>query len=126
MAALLEARAVTKEFAGGIRGQKMTAVDDFSISISSDPPSILALVGESGSGKTTLARLLLGVAEPSQGAVLYKGADIRSLPSGERQAFRRDIQVIYQDPFEAFNPFYRVDHVLTTPLMNFGLAHSRT
>ena len=42
----------------------MTAVDDFSISISSDPPSILALVGESGSGKTTLARLLLGVAEP--------------------------------------------------------------
>jgi oligopeptide/dipeptide ABC transporter ATP-binding protein len=125
MAALLEAHAVTKDFAGGRRGQKMTAVDDFSISISSDPPSILALVGESGSGKTTLARLLLGVAEPSQGAVLYKGTDIRSLPRGERQAFRRDIQVIYQDPFEAFNPFYRVDHVLTTPLMNFGLAHSR-
>ena len=59
MAALLEARAVTKEFGGGMRGHKMIAIDDFSISISNDPPSILALVGESGSGKTTLARMIL-------------------------------------------------------------------
>jgi peptide/nickel transport system ATP-binding protein len=125
MTALLEARAVSKSFGGGLRGRKMTAVEDFSISISNDPPSILALVGESGSGKTTLARLLLGVADPSEGAVLYKGADIRSLRPAERRAFHRDVQVIFQDPFEAFNPFYRVDHVLMTPLMNFGLARSR-
>jgi peptide/nickel transport system ATP-binding protein len=85
----------------------------------------VAVVGESGSGKTTLARLLLGLADPDEGAVLYKGADIRTLPSAERRAFHRDVQVIFQDPFEAFNPFYRVDHVLTTPLMNFGLARSR-
>jgi peptide/nickel transport system ATP-binding protein len=125
MTALLEARAVSKIFTGGMRGQKHMAVEDFSLAISDDPPSILALVGESGSGKTTLARLLLGLADPSDGAVLYKGADIRSLPGSERRAFRRDVQVIFQDPFEAFNPFYRVDHVLTTPLMNFGLARSR-
>ncbi len=108
-----------------MRGHRMTAVDDFSLAISNDPPSIVALVGESGSGKTTLARLLLGLVDPSEGAVLYKGADIRSLASAERRAFRRDVQVIFQDPFEAYNPFYRVDHVLTTPLMNFGLARSR-
>jgi peptide/nickel transport system ATP-binding protein len=125
MAALLEARAVTKVFGGGMRGHRMTAIDDFSLAIANDPPSIVALVGESGSGKTTLARLLLGLVDPSEGAVLYKGADIRSLPSAERRAFRRDVQVIFQDPFEAYNPFYRVDHVLTTPLMNFGLARSR-
>jgi oligopeptide/dipeptide ABC transporter ATP-binding protein len=125
MTALLEARAVTKYFGGGMRGHRMTAVDDFSLAISNDPPSIVALVGESGSGKTTLARLLLGLVDPSEGAVLYKGADIRSLPSAEKRAFRRDVQVIFQDPFEAYNPFYRVDHVLTTPLLNFGLARSR-
>jgi peptide/nickel transport system ATP-binding protein len=125
MVALLEARAVTKVFGGGLRGRRMTAVEKFSLAISNDPPSILALVGESGSGKTTLARMLLGLVDPSEGEVLYKGADIRSLPSAERRAFRRDVQVIFQDPFEAYNPFYRVDHVLMTPLMNFGLARSR-
>ena len=61
MSALLEARAVTKFFGGGLRGRRMTAVEDFSLTIASDPPSIIALVGESGSGKTTRARLFLGV-----------------------------------------------------------------
>ena len=103
----------------------MTAVEDFSLAIADDPPSITALVGESGSGKTTLARLLLGLIEPSEGAVLYKGADIRTLSGADRQAFRRDVQVIFQDPFEAYNPFYRVDHVLETPVLNFGIAGSR-
>ena len=104
---------------------RMTAVDDFSLAIADEPPSITALVGESGSGKTTLARLLLGLIEPSEGAVLYKGADIRTLSGARLSAFRRDVQVIFQDPFEAYNPFYRIDHVLETPVLNFGLAGSR-
>src|ERR1700744_810688 len=108
MAALLEARAATKYFGGGAQARKSPAIEDFSLSISDDPPSIVALVGESGSGKTTLARLVLRLVDPSEGAVLYKGADIRSLASAERRAFRRDVQVIFQAPFEAFNPFYRV------------------
>src|SRR5246127_902563 len=125
MSALLEARAVTKFFGGGLRGRRMTAVEDFSLTITSDPPSIIALVGESGSGKTTLARLFLGMVEPSEGLVLYRGANIRALSAADRQAFRRDVQVIFQDPFEAYNPFYRVDHVLETPVLNFGIAVSR-
>jgi oligopeptide/dipeptide ABC transporter ATP-binding protein len=125
MPALLEARAVTKYFAGSMRAQRMAAVQDFSLRIPSDPPSIIALVGESGSGKTTLARLLLGIIEPSEGAVLYKGANVAMLSTAERQSFRRDVQVILQDPFEAYNPFYRVDHVLETPILNFGIASSR-
>jgi oligopeptide/dipeptide ABC transporter ATP-binding protein len=125
MAALLEARAVRKVFGGGLRGPRMTAVEDFSLAIADEPPSITALVGESGSGKTTLARLLLGLTEPSEGAVLYKGADIRGLSGGDLREFRRNVQVIFQDPFEAYNPFYRVDHVLETPVLNFGLAGSR-
>ena len=125
MSVLLEARAVTKLFGGGMRGPRMTAVDDFSLAIADEPPSITALVGESGSGKTTLARLLLGLIEPSEGAVLYKGADIRTLSGARLKSFRRDVQVIFQDPFEAYNPFYRIDHVLETPVLNFGLAGSR-
>jgi peptide/nickel transport system ATP-binding protein len=104
----------------------MAAVQDFSLTIPGDPPSIIALVGESGSGKTTLARLLLGIVEPSQGAVLYKGVNLATLPSADRRAFRRDVQVIFQDPFEAYNPFYRIDHVLETPVLNFRIAASRT
>jgi peptide/nickel transport system ATP-binding protein len=57
--------------------------------------------------------------------VLYKGADIRTLSGTDLRSFRRDVQVIFQDPFEAYNPFYRVDHVLETPVLNFGLAGSR-
>lgn len=125
MTALLEARSVTKVFGGAMRGRRMIAVEDFSLAIADEPPSITALVGESGSGKTTLARLLLGLIEPSDGAVLYKGADIRSLSGEKLREFRRDVQVIFQDPFEAYNPFYRVDHVLETPVLNFGLAGSR-
>ena len=125
MVVLLEARAVKKVFGGGLRGRKMTALEDFSLAIANQPPSITAVVGESGSGKTTLARLLLGLVEPSAGEVLYKGTDLRNLSGPEQRAFRRDIQVIFQDPFEAYNPFYRIDHVLETPVLNFGLAASR-
>jgi oligopeptide/dipeptide ABC transporter ATP-binding protein len=124
MSVLLEARGVNKVYGGGFRGRRMTAVEDFSLAVS-DEPSVTALVGESGSGKTTLARLLLGLTDPTAGEILYKGKDLRSLVGTERRAFRRDIQVIFQDPFEAYNPFYKIDHVLETPLLNFGLAANR-
>ena len=126
MTALLEARHVSKVFGSGLFHKRRTAaLDDFSLAIASDPPSITAVVGESGSGKTTLARLLLGLVEPSEGAVFYKGKDLRTLTSAEQRDFRRDVQVIFQDPFEAYNPFYKIDHVLETPVMNFGLATSK-
>jgi peptide/nickel transport system ATP-binding protein len=126
MTALLEARGVKKAFGGGLFGGRQTlALDDFSLAIAGDPPSITAIVGESGSGKTTLARMLLGLVEPTAGTVLYKGRDLQALSGAEQGAFRRDIQVIFQDPYEAYNPFYRIDHVLETPIANFNLAASR-
>ena len=126
MTVLLEARRVSKIFGSGLfHKRRAAALEDFSLAIASDPPSITAVVGESGSGKTTLARLLLGLVEPSEGAVFYKGKDLRTLTSAEQREFRRDVQVIFQDPFEAYNPFYRIDHVLETPVVNFGLAASK-
>ena len=126
MTALLEARSVTKVFGGGLFDRKKTmALEDFSMAIAGDTPSITAVVGESGSGKTTLARLLLGVLNPSEGSVLYKGNDLKKLSKSDSRDFLRDVQVIFQDPFEVYNPFYQVDHVLTTPFEYMDLATSR-
>jgi oligopeptide/dipeptide ABC transporter ATP-binding protein len=127
MTVLLEARNVSKVFGGGIFLRTHTrAVDDFSLRVDADPPSITAIVGESGSGKTTLARLLLGMIAPTSGEVVYRGKTLPSMTAAERRAFRRDVQVIFQDPYDAYNPFYKVDHVLAKPIANFGLAHTRS
>src|SRR5512137_1390711 len=126
MTALLEARHVTKIFGGGVFDRNTTvALEDFSIVIDSDRPSISAVVGESGSGKTTLARLLLGLVTPTRGQVLYQGQDLQTMAAADRRTFRRDVQVIFQDPYEVYNPFYRVDHVLTTPVSKFKLASTK-
>src|SRR5688500_18727557 len=127
MTALLEARHVTKVFGGGrfAKAPGTVALDDFSFRIDAEPPTITAIVGESGSGKTTLARLLLGLAAPTTGAVLYRGKDLQQLSGEERLRFLRDVQAIFQDPYEVYNPFYKVDHVLRTPIEKFKLASSR-
>src|ERR671912_177516 len=111
MTALLEARHVTKVFGGGrfAKAPGTVALDDFSFRIDAEPPSITAIVGESGSGKTTLARLLLGMITPTSGEVLYQGKTLPTMSTAERRAFRRDVQVIFQDPYDAYNPFYKVD-----------------
>ena len=122
MTTLLEARYLTKVFGGGVFDRNRTvALEDFSISIDGDRPSITAVVGESGSGKTTLARLLLGLVTPTRGQVLYRGRDLQTMGAPDWKAFRHDVQVIFQDPYEVYNPFYRVDHVLTTPVAKFKL-----
>jgi oligopeptide/dipeptide ABC transporter ATP-binding protein len=124
--ALLEARHVTKIFGGGLFDKTRTlAVDDISLVIKGDPPSITAVVGESGSGKTTLARLLLGRTGPSAGEVLYRGQNLEKLSRSEKRTFLRDVQVIFQDPDGVYNPFFKVDHVLETPISKFRLASSR-
>jgi peptide/nickel transport system ATP-binding protein len=120
MASLLEARNVGKVFGGGLFSRRQNvALVSASLTIADDRPSIIAIAGESGSGKTTLARLLLGITRPTSGEILYKGQNLQKL-SGERwRTFRREVQAVFQDPFEVYNPFYKVDHVLTTPIGKF-------
>ena len=127
MTPLLEARQIRKIFrSGGLFGARTetVAVDDFSLAISADEPSFTTIAGESGSGKTTIARLLLGFTDPTAGAVLYQGRELPQLSRDQRRHFRQDVQAIFQDPFEVYNPFYKVDHILTTPIAKFGLADS--
>jgi oligopeptide/dipeptide ABC transporter ATP-binding protein len=100
------------------------AVNRLSFTIPDGQPNITGIVGESGSGKTTLAMMLLGHAQPTAGQIFFRGKDLATMNRHERFEFRREVQPIFQDPFSAFNPFYRVDHVLTTPMARFRLASS--
>jgi peptide/nickel transport system ATP-binding protein len=125
MTPILELRNVSKVFGGGLFSRRRTvAVEDLSFSIPADAPTMTAVAGESGSGKTTLSRLLLGVARPSAGQVLYNGAELATVRGRRRKQFLRDIQPIYQDPFGVYNPFYRADHLLYAAVAKFKLAKS--
>jgi len=124
LAPLIEAADVSKRFAGGLGRESTLALAGLSLAIYAEKAAIIAVVGESGSGKTTLARLLLGLAAPSGGEIRYRGTDLRRLDRDGWRAFRHDVQAVFQDPYGVYNPFYRVDHVLRTPLRRFGLAAS--
>jgi peptide/nickel transport system ATP-binding protein len=126
MTALLEVRGVTKAFnlGGFISKKTLVALENASLTIDDDRPSITAIAGESGSGKTTLARVILGIAQPTAGQILYKGKDLVTMNGEERRVFRREVQAIFQDPFEVYNPFYRVEHSLLLSVEKFGLAKS--
>ena len=125
MVPLIEAVDISKRFPGGLGRESTLALAGLSLAVDPEKPSVIAVVGESGSGKTTLARLLLGLAEPTSGEIRYRGADLKGLDRGGWRAFRRDVQAVFQDPYGVYNPFYRVDHVLKTPLRRFRLADSR-
>ena len=127
MVAVLEAKNVTKVFGGGFlsRQQENIAVNNISMKLDQKNPKIIAVAGESGSGKTTLARLLLGIANPTDGSVEYDGKNLTEISRAERREFRREVQPIFQDPYGSYNPFYKVDHVLFSPIKNFKMADSR-
>ncbi len=125
-APLLEARGAHRAFGGGVFDrQQLVAVADASLVIPADKPVVVAIAGESGSGKTTLARLLLGILPPTGGSVRYQGTELSELDAKAHQAFRRQVQAVFQDPFEVFNPFYRVDHPLMVPIAKFFPGLSR-
>jgi ABC-type oligopeptide transport system ATPase subunit len=107
---LLEVRNLTKIFPGGIR-----AVDDVSLDI--HPGETLGLVGESGSGKSTLGRLILRLIEPSSGSISFEGHDLLAVGSAEMRRFRRDLQIIFQDPFASLDPRFRVEDIIAEPLI---------
>jgi oligopeptide/dipeptide ABC transporter ATP-binding protein len=110
---------LTKEYAvgGGVFGRAkrtIRAVDDVNIDV--QPGESVGLVGESGAGKTTVGRLVLGLVTPSSGAVSFEGVDSKSLSKSALRAQRRDIQVIYQNPYASLDPLMTVGDTVAEPL----------
>ena len=119
---LLELREVSRTFGshGWLgRGREVTAVRAAHLVLPHDRPVVIAVAGESGSGKTTLARLLLGMLTPTSGTASFRGTELARLNRHQRLGFRREVQAVFQDPFEVYNPFYKVDHALTVPVSRF-------
>lgn len=125
---LIEVRNLTKVFTiGGIVfGSKLVAVDKANFIMNGRKAETIAITGESGSGKTTLARILLLFLESTSGNVFYKSKDITKLKNKkEKMWFRKEVQPIFQNPFEAFNPLKKVENYLFETAMNFGIARDK-
>ena len=124
---ILAGRDLTKRFGGrGGLFQSSPAVHAVNgVSIAVEAGETFAIVGESGCGKSTLARLLLRLIEPSEGQVFYEGREITQLAPREMRALRREMQIIFQDPFASLNPRMTVGSIIAEPIRLHGLARGR-
>ena len=125
---LLSVKDLRKHFAlkGGVFArnvEKVHAVDGVSFDIGKG--ETLGLVGESGCGKSTTGRCILRLIEPSGGEVLFQGADVTRMKGADLQALRRDMQIIFQDPFASLNPRHTVGAIIGEALQIHNLAPNR-
>lgn len=125
---LIETRNLTKKYpirAGGFIWSRkwFTAVDGVNLLI--HPGESLALVGESGCGKTTLAHMILALERPTEGAVFFQGKNLNMLSSRELRAARKNIQVIFQDPFSSLNPRMTVEAIVSEPMIIHSFPSKR-
>jgi ABC-type oligopeptide transport system ATPase subunit len=116
---LLDVRHLVKDFpaSSGLfgRGGTVRAVDDVSFAI--EAGETFGLVGESGSGKTTTGRCVLRLVEPTSGDIRFKDLDVRALSARDLRRARRQLQIVFQDPYSALNPRMRVGEIVEEPLI---------
>ena len=110
---LVEVRHLVKEYSS--RDLVARVVDDVSFDIRAG--ETLGLVGESGSGKTTVARIVLGLLQPTSGHVLFQGEPLPPIGSGRMRELRRQMQIVFQDPYAALNPRMNVRSILEEPFV---------
>ncbi|MFI8400763.1 dipeptide ABC transporter ATP-binding protein [Streptomyces sp. NPDC085463] len=118
---LLEAIGLRREFGRGRR--TVTAVDDVSLTVRAG--ETLGVVGESGSGKTTLGRMLVRLLDPTGGRLRYGGAEIGALSERELRPYRRELQMVFQDPVASLNPRRSVGESIADPLRTAGERDER-
>ncbi len=99
--------------------KEVLAVNDVSFTIYEG--EALGLVGESGCGKTTLSRILLGLIPASEGSIIYKGNDLTKMSAIEWKKWRKELQIIFQDPYSALNPKHSIRQILTEPMLHHGI-----
>ena len=124
---LLEINHVSKIFriGGMIRGKKLVAVDDVSLSIDNDKPVILSIVGESGCGKSTLCKMVLRLHQPDMGDITLLGKSYKDKKGYDPKQFRLDVQPIFQNPYESFSARKTVDSYLYNTALRLGIAKNK-
>ncbi len=124
MTPLLDVEHLTRQFSRSrgwfAKPSVVKAVDDVSFSI--DKGETFGLVGESGSGKTTTGRCILRLIEPTSGAVRFAGEDVLAFSPQRLRAARRDMQIVFQDPYASLNPRMRVGAIVEEPLIIHGVG----
>ncbi len=120
MGTLVEVRNLVKHFPVDGSDDVVQAVDDVSFSVKSG--ETLGLVGESGCGKSTVGRCLLRLHEPTSGEVLFEGKNIVGLGNSDMQTLRREMQIIFQDPYASLNPRLSVRSIVAEPLKIHGIG----
>ena len=120
MTALIEARSLSKHYPSRDGKGLVRAVSDVSLKV--EPGQTLGIVGESGCGKSTLARLLLRLIEPTGGEVLFNGENLLSLQRSALRQRRRDIQIVFQDPYASLDPRMTVAAIIAEPLDIHGIG----
>ena len=119
---LLRAVDLVKHFSAG-PGASVKAVDGVSLEIR--PGETVGLVGESGCGKSTLGRLLTRLLPATSGQIVFDGTDITALRGEQLRQQRRNLQIIFQDPFASLDPRMTIGDIIAEPLVNFGLVRGR-
>lgn len=122
---LLEVKRLKKYFpiTGGLFGKKVgevKAVDDISFFVNKG--ETLGIVGESGCGKSTTGRMLMRLIEPSDGQVIFQGKELTNLSTSEMRKIRKEMQMVFQDPYASLNPRHTVEKILEEPLIVHGIG----